>query len=60
VALPFIDGLLAAEPHNLALSHYRSSLESTRDRLWSAVPDVWERIGGMEFRQRLAALIAAL
>jgi CHAD domain-containing protein len=60
VALPFIDGLLEAEPHNPALSHYRVYLEHTRDRLWSAVPGVWARIGGHEFRNQLAGIIAAL
>lgn len=60
VALPFIDEFLEMEPHNLALSHYRSHLEHTRDRLWSSVPEVWSRIGSNKFRKRLAKLVAAL
>jgi CHAD domain-containing protein len=60
VALPFVDEFLDQEPHNLALSHYRTHLEQTRDRLWSSVPELWMRIGSKEFRVRLANIIASL
>lgn len=60
VALPFIDEFLGMEPHNLALSQYRTHLEHTRDRLWSSVPEVWSLIGGKKFRKRLAKIVAAL
>jgi CHAD domain-containing protein len=60
VALPFIDEFLEMEPHNLALSHYRTYLEHTRDRLWSSVPEVWLVIGSKKFRKRLAKIVAAL
>ncbi len=60
VAIPFVDELLADDPHNLALQHYRAHLQSERDRLWAGTGEVWATIGGPDFRTRLATTIAAL
>ena len=60
IAIPFLQGLLEAEPNNLALQHYRAHLESERDRLWATVGDVWAIIGSSGFRARLAIAIAGL
>jgi CHAD domain-containing protein len=59
-ALGRLTPLLAAHPNNAALSAYANARAAERDRLIASFTPLWIELTGLETRQRLARLLAAL
>jgi CHAD domain-containing protein len=59
-ALARLAPLLAADPANAALAAYAAARTAERDRLIAAFTPLWIELTGVETRQRLARLLAAL